>query len=791
MGHARADGRNARFGGRRSRAGLGAIAIALLAAPPARAEGAPDPSSVRADLAARLERGVRPLFSRYCFECHSGAEPKGEVALDRAALDDRDLWSRAAAALAKGDMPPSEKPRPAPEDVAAIERWLDDALRAVDCGGPRVPPRITVRRLNRTEYDNTIRDLFGVPVRAAASFPADDRGYGFDNNADVLTTSPLLLEKYLAAAEKVVAATLVLEDPNRRQVVRTPAAAAASTIEGPPQGEVRALFAEGEVSIARALPVEATYVVRVRAFADQAGPDPARFAIRVDGAEAKAFDVRAARGQAKVYEHRARLPAGGRKIGAAFLNPYEKPAGPKGKAEKRGLYIEWIEVEGPLDAPPAPLPESHTRVFFCAPGPKLPEADCAKRILARFAARAFRRPVPDDELARFLALFRAARARKEGFEASVALAIEAILTAPQFLYRIERDEPGSGGGPRAVSPHELASRLSYFLWSSMPDDALFEKAASGALAAPDALAREVERMIADPKSRALVDGFAAQWLELGRLDALELDFRRFPYWSDDLKASMRRETELFFEAVMRENRSVLDFVDADWTFVDERLAALYGIEGVTGPEHRKVALPRGSERGGLLTQAGILAMTSSPKRTSPTRRGKWILEEILGAPPPHAPPGVPQLTEGRAAEAAAPLRERLARHRTDPDCASCHARMDPIGFALEHFDASGAWRERDGEFAIDASGVLPDGTKFADAAALRALVRARKNEFVRCFAGKMLVYALGRGLEPDDACTLDDIVAKAERGGYRFGDIVLAIVTSDVFTKRGTRRQQP
>ncbi len=791
------------------RIGIPAIALAAAAA----AAGARPAEDARDELERRFRDEVKPVVARLCLECHAQGQKTAaltNVSFDRygdlaAVLADRATWTRVGEMLAKREMPPASKPQPTAEELVRLQEFVRDLGRLADPGAASDPGRVTLRRLNRAEYDNTIRDLLLVSVRPAESFPADDRGYGFDNNADVLSMSPLLAEKLLAAAEKALAAAIVTEDPNKPFTHRVRGAECETSQRGgggTGDNGVRGLWSNGEVFFRRHLPADAEYVVRASAFADPAGSEPARMALQVDGAEAKVFDVRAVRGKAQVFEHRLRAAAGQRRIGAAFLNDFYNTGDPDPKNRDRNLHVEWVEVEGPFGAGPAALPESHRRIFFVAPGPKLPELEAARQIVARFAARAFRRPVADDEVARYLAPFKAARTPKKekgekkaaepaSFVRAVALSLQAVLVSPHFLYRIEEDPPpASPPAVRALGDFELASRLSYFLWSSMPDDALLERARAGGLAAPEALAAEVKRLLADPRSAALVQNFAGQWLELRSLAAATPDVSRFPERGEDLRAAMRRETELCFETILREDRSVLELIEADWTFVNARLAVHYGIEGVEGDDFRRVST-RGTARGGVLTHASVLTVTSNPTRTSPVKRGKWILDQLLGAPLPPPPPGVPQLDEEKAAASARSLREQMERHRTDPNCAACHARLDPLGLALENFDAVGRWRDREEEgdgAPIDARAALPDGTRFDGAAGLKKVLLARKGELVRCLAERLLTYALGRGVEPSDAAAIERIALGCEAGGYKISRLIEGVARSDPFTKRRGRR---
>jgi hypothetical protein len=603
-------------------------------------------------------KDIVPLLTKYCVSCHGGEKPRGRLALDKFKeeadiLKNRPVWEKVSKAVKSSEMPPrfGRRPKPTAEERQLIGSWLDATLGAVDCGLKRDPGRVTIRRLNRTEYNNTIRDLVGVPFQPADDFPADDVGYGFDNIGDVLTLPPLLMEKYLAAAEKIT---------------------------------------------------------------DE-----------------------------------------------AFNSP---------------------ELKKKLIGDPPP---SHAK-----PGKKMA---AARDVLGRFARRAFRRSVTKEEVDRFAGLVELADKNGDSYEKGIELALQAILVSPHFLFRIELDkEPGNPDAVHAVNDFEMATRLSYFLWSSMPDDELLTLAEKGTLRKDGNLKKQIERMLKDSKARALVENFAGQWLQLRNLRTAAPDPETYPAFDDSLRSAMVKETELFFEAVVKEDRSILDFLDADFTFVNERLAKHYGIAGVKGDEFRRVSFTpsspgqggEGRVRGGVLTQASILTLTSNPTRTSPVKRGKWILENILGTPPPPPPPDVPELKEGKEVVLSGSLRQRMEQHRVKPDCAICHDKLDPLGFGFENFDGIGGWRTKDGKFDIDSSGVLPDGKTFKGPAELRSILKGRSQEFCRCLSEKMLTYALGRGLEYYDKCAVYDIEARTEKNQYRFSALIFAVVQSEPFQNR-------
>ncbi|MBI1899875.1 MAG: DUF1592 domain-containing protein [Planctomycetia bacterium] len=725
-------------------------------------------------------RDVVPFIKANCVECHSGEEASAGIHFDKHLGDgslakDRKTWARAVRMLRAGLMPPEDGPKVQRATAERLAAWIDREISTVDCTGPRDPGRVTIRRLNRVEYNNTIRDLLGVDFKPADDFPADDVGYGFDNIGDVLSLPPLLMERYLDAAEKI-AETAIVADPKpagqRFEADRLRG--------GNQQGGWRGLYSSGEVYRSVEVPQGGSFAVRVRAFAEQAGGEIAQMELRVDDKAVATFDVRAVENKPDVYEKTLDLEAGRRKIAVAFINDYYRPDDPNPGNRDRNLYIGSIEVSAPAGAK-ADLPETHTRLITATPGKDRSTAACATVILREFCRKAYRRPPTNEEIDRLVKLVLMAEKNGETFERGVQLAVQAVLVSPHFLFRVEADPgPKDPGGVRTISEHELATRLSYFLWSTMPDDELRREADAGRLRKN--LRAHVERMIKDDKAQAFVENFAGQWLQLRNLDSFNPNRRQFQRFGSILKAAMRRETFLFFGNVLSENRSIFELIDSDYTFLNDALARHYGMDGVTGPEFRRVELPEGSPRGGVITQASVLAVTSNPTRTSPVKRGRFILEQFLGIEPPPPPPQVEQLKEDGPLTGT--LRQRMEQHRRNPNCAVCHKQMDPLGFGLENFDAVGAWRDKEGDEPIDASGELPDGRKFNGPSELKQILLGDKADFRRCLAEKMLTYALGRGLEYYDRCAVDDIVRAVEQDGEGMQALVHAIVASDPFQKR-------
>jgi hypothetical protein len=731
-----------------------------------------------------FEKDITPLFSQYCFGCH-GEKKKGGLDLRvyttaAAAIKDRAVFEKVLKNVSTHEMPPPNKPQPSLDERERITRWITAEVLKCDCDHPD-PGRVTLRRLNKTEYNNTIRDLVGVDFQPADDFPDDDVGYGFDNIGDVLSLPPILLEKYLAAAEKILDRAIVTPDARQARGKRWPAEELEGTAPGGPLGGgARILGREGDIHVDYAFDRAGEYLLRARAWGQHAGNEPPRMTFSLGGKELKTFDVTAVENSPQLFEFKVNVAPGKQRFAAAYINNFRDPQNPDPNRRDRNLIIEWLEIVPPADATPPPLPASHQRIFCCQPAPTN-KVDCARQILATFARRAYRRPVSDDEVGRLLTLFALAQQGGESFEGAVKVALQAVLVSPHFLFRGElQPEPDN---PRAIHPvneFALASRLSYFLWSTMPDDELFALAARGALR--QNLDAQVRRLLKDPRSAALVENFAGQWLQTRNVMQMTPDRKQFPAYDDALRAAMMKETDLFFEHVLREDRSVLEFLDASYTFVNERLARHYGLAGVTGDQFQRVSL-KGTPRGGVLTHASVLTITSNPTRTSPVKRGKWVLENILGAPPPPPPPDVPELKEGGPLTGT--LRQRMEQHRENALCASCHARMDPLGFGFENFDAIGAWRDKDGEFPVDPSGQLVTGEHFKGPAELRAiLLKRKKDDFVRCLAEKMLTYALGRGLEYYDTCAVDQVARHLAKNNYKFSALVLGIVKSAPFQMR-------
>ena len=800
-----------------------------------------------APLAAEQQQGGRgdivahgALINRYCVGCHNERLRTAGLMLDQAELAnvgaEAELWEKVVRKLRAGMMPPAGRPRPdqAPRD--GLVAWLESELDGAAERNPN-PGRVDgLRRLSGTEYRNTIRDLLALDVDVAELLPADDSSGGFDN-ASLGGLDPGRMEAYLLAARKV--SRLAVGAPVRptSQTFVVPSDLTQNRhIAGLPFGT------RGGVLVPFTFPLDAEYDIDIilgRDFLQLGliGPAgltvPHDIVVTLDGeivheARLEAPPLPSPRqpagdsrnpvdGQVDLYgsnendksggpDVSVRLPvqAGRRALGVAFIakgsrlieqhqEPFERPHVAQGEDQRPEPVVQTVEITGPYQANGARTDTaSRQRIFSCRPASRLQETDCATAILTNLARRAYRRPVNQADLDDLLAFYREGYAEGQavpagGFEAGIHRALRRLLAHPEFLLRIERDPQGGDvTSPYRTSDLELASRLSFFLWSSIPDDELLDAASRGILSNPEVLEQQVRRMLADARSSALVDNFAAQWLYLRNLPEVTPDAWLFPDFDDNLRRSMRRETELFFESIIREDRSVVDLLAADYTFVDERLARHYGMPHVRGSRFRRVALDPDSGRGGLLGQASILTVTSYATRTSPVLRGKWVLENILGTPPPPPPANVPPLGDTRS-EQALSMRERIAQHRANPVCASCHAMMDPIGLSLENFDGIGRWRNRTEGFApLDVSGNLPDGSAYEGVAGLKATLLSRPDMFVTTLTEKLLAYALGRAVEHYDAPAVRRIVRDAGQRGYPFSSLVLGIVRSTPFQMRNS-----
>ncbi len=732
---------------------------------------------------------VVPLVKKFCLECHGSEKQESDVAFHKyktaeQIAQDEKTWKTVIEMLRTGAMPPEDKPQPSQEEREKLVRWIEATIYHVDCDAPPDPGRVTIRRLNRAEYNNTVRDLLGVDFKPADDFPSDDVGSGFDNIGDVLSLPPLLMEKYLAAAETIAEKTILATPPVKLADTKKEG----NALQGDGAAELRggrwAIISAGSVKAEFTLPRAGEYALRAIASGDKAGGASPELEMQLDRKKVKVFSVNAPREKERPYEIRQRLTAGKHELTARFINDFYDKDIPDRSQRDRNLYVDSLEISGPLDIKLEEYPASHRNLILELPGDNVAVREAAQKNLKNLLSRSFRRKATDDEINRFTCLVEESVEKGDSFEQAMQVALTGVLVSPHFLFRVERDpKPDDSKAQHELADYELASRLSYFLWSSLPDNVLFADATNGNLTDERILIHHVRRLLKDPRSDALVQNFAMQWLNLRLLDAITPDPKVFPDYTPELKADMRRETELFVESIIREDRSILDFIDGDFTFVNERLAKHYGILSVFGNDFRRVSIKDG-KRAGVLTQASVLTLTSNPSRTSPVKRGKWVLENILGSPPPDPPPDVPSLEIAQKASPEASLRQQLEIHRQNAVCASCHKTMDAIGFGLENYDGLGRWRDKDGKLPIDSAAKLPSGETFQTPAELVQVLKKRKRDFARCLSEKLLTYALGRGLMYYDRCAVDKIVDAVEKDEYRFSTLIVEIVKSEPFRKR-------
>ncbi|MRG98087.1 DUF1592 domain-containing protein [Polyangium spumosum] len=631
------------------------------------------------------------------------------------------------------------------------------------------PGRVTMHRLNRAEYNNTVRDLLGTTLRPADDFPADDRGYGFDNIADVLSISPLQAELYARAAEDLAREAMHLPSPST--TLRVEAETLTGQV-GQASGDDWNLWSGGELPLTHEFPSTGTYRIAARVWGDQAGPDPVKMNLVVGGAIAGSFDVSATSANAVVVEAEASANAGTQVVSVEFTNDYYDPD----LGADRNLHVDWIEIEGPLGVVGKnPIRE---RIVVCDP---TSGATCVREILQKFAERAFRRPVGEAEIDKLVGVVALAEAQGQTPSDGIEIALRAILTSPHFLFRPELDpDPNADAPAHPLNDFELASRLSYFLWSSMPDEELFAAAREGKLQDPAEIEAQVERMLADPKAEALVDNFAGQWLFTRALDDHQPDYHAFPKWNATLRESMRQETRLFFEEFLRSDLPIPRMLTADFTYIDQALATHYEIKDFQGEGFVRVTL-QDPNRKGLLAQGSILTVTSFPTRTSPVKRGKWIMTQMLCTEPDAPPPGVEGLVTEEVPTGS--IRQRLEIHRANPICAGCHEEMDNLGFGFENFDGIGSFRTVDLGFPVDSSGVLPGGKTFDGLAELSGIL-AEDPRFLHCVSEQMLTYALGRGHEAADADDLEHMTKELGDRGETFAELIKLVATSEPFRMR-------
>jgi uncharacterized protein DUF1592/uncharacterized protein DUF1588/uncharacterized protein DUF1587/uncharacterized protein DUF1585/uncharacterized protein DUF1595/cytochrome c len=801
---------------------VGVIALATMVSLQARSPGRSSPAGPvtrgAAESGPMNAAEFKPVIQRYCLTCHNQQAKAPGLTLDTADLArpsaNADIWEKAIRALRNRTMPPPGSPRP---DEATFDRLAESLERSIDAAASAHPNPghiPSLHRLNRAEYVNAIRDLLAIDVDEQ-QLPPDDSGFGFDNIADVLSVSPMLMERYLSAASKI--SRVAVGDPSIKPTFET-FNVGKYVRQDERLSESLPFASRGGLVIHHYFPVDADYVAkiffdriydnsRVRGLGElnqlevrlngvkiqdltigvaaptQANDDPALPSeetlrgVNIDGLEVR-FTAKAGPADLAVSFVKKAAETEGMLRPAYAITSYEYAADIAGPAG-----IRTVELRGPYDVKGSGNSPSRQRLFVCRPSNTRSEDACARQIFSTFTRRAYRRPVSDIDLQPLIDSFKERRAQG-AFDGGIAAAVRLVLVSPDFLFRIEQNPNAAKPGvPYRISDVELASRLSFFLWSSIPDDQLLDAAVKGQLSKPDVLTQQVKRMLNDPRASALVKNFAGQWLYLRNIRLSAVDPSVFPDFDDNLRAALARELELFLDSQVREDHGIPELLTADYTFLNERLAKHYGIPAVYGDHFRRVTLTD-DYRKGLLGKGGLLMVTSYPNRTSPVKRGKFLLESLLGTPPPPAPPDVPALNEVAARDKPRTMRERMETHRVNPGCASCHRLMDPLGFALDNFDAVGRWRTNDGGVPIDASGVLADGTAVDGPATLGAALLSHRERFAQTVCEKLLTYALGRGVDWYDGPAVRQIVRRAALSEYRWSAIILGIVRSAAFQTR-------
>lgn len=723
------------------------------------------------------------LLQAHCVDCHSGDEPAAGLGLDqfqnmRSIRQANDVWEKAWRRVEEGSMPPMESPALSDADRQFLAGWIDATLHKIDCSQGAVPGQVTIRRLTRSEFRNSIRDLLGVDYLPAAAFPGDDSGYGFDNIGDVISLPPVLMEKYLDAAESISRQTIQTPEDYQPPILAIDMANA-QLEGGVNKSNGLVFYSNGTAHFEFEIETPGTYEVVVEISGQQAGDQPCRFTYGVNQIKPKSLEI-SEHEVSQPFSQTQRLKKGKHRFFVKFENDFYTENGPEGKKD-RNLRIHRARVVGPKEFG-NDVSEAHRQFFFAYPNQKNQELEAAKRLLSVWGSRFYRRPASEAEVDSLVRIFSGVRAEGNSFEFAMQITLQALMVSPKFLYKVERPAPDDGS-PRPLNNYELATNLSYFVWGTTPDPALLETATKKNLQDIAVLRTETRRLLSSPKAEELVNGFFSQWLQLRALENQTRDPNLFPGVDLVLMSDMQRETQLYCWEIVRRDRSVLELLAGDFTYVNDRLARHYGDVGASqaGTDFVRVTLPK-SRRGGLLTQGSILTVTSNPSRTSPVRRGRWIMENLLGTPPPPAAPDVMPL---ESQQLVGTLRQRMEQHRSDPNCAACHKMMDPLGFALENFDAVGRWRDVDNGVKVDATGELPTGEVFTGVAQLQQLlIEQKRDAFLRCLTQKMLIFALGRGLRYEDQCTVNEIVKRLEANEYRFSELVLGIVESVPFRQR-------
>jgi len=790
------------------------VSIAILSAVPGAVDAA-GPQQDSADARSSTISSHAALLEQYCITCHTERlRSRGTVPLELQTVDlatvpaEAELWEKVIRKLRTGSMPPSGRPRPDSAAAEGFATWLETEIDRAAAAHPNPGRTEPLHRLNRTEYQNAIRDLLALDIDAAKLVPADDQSYGFDNIAGVLKVSPTLLERYMSAAREIsrlaVGASTMAPTGETFRIVSD--LSQYQHRDGLPFGT------RGGVSVPYNFPRDGEYDIKLELldlFSGAPIREPHQLELSVDGAQVTIFNLTPRdpeKDQGVAYnsgpdalEVRVSIKAGPRVVTATFIKktdalaeslrePFARPHG-EGDYLLYQPHLGTVTITGPFNVTGVDETPARRRIFVCQPSNRAAEAPCARQILSTLARRAYRRPVAETDLDGLIGFYNEGR-DSGGFEAGIERALRALLVSPDFLFRVVSDPPGiAPGTPYRLSDLTLASRISFFLWSSIPDDELLEVAALGRLHDPAVVEGQVRRMLADPRSEALAQNFAGQWLRLRNISGALPSDVIFPDFGESLREDFVRETELFFDSILREDRSVTELLTADYTFLNERLAKHYDITGVYGSDFRRVTLIDANRRG-LLGQGSILTVTSYPDRTSPVGRGKWVLENVLGTPPPPPPPNVPELEPDPDSGKVLAMRERMEQHRANPVCASCHRIMDPLGLALENFDAVGRWRAHmPGGSVIDASGAMPDGTAFDGPADLRGLLVRNPEQFATVVTEKLLTYALGRGVEYHDAPAVRQILRGAAPHEYGLASLVVGVVTSTPFQMRLARSE--
>lgn len=779
-----------------------------------------------AEIAEAWNNSGRELIGQFCFECHNVDYQEAELDL-QSGLDASEMvkhrshWEKILQRVRFSSMPPEDVEQPTDQQRADMVAAIEAVIYGSGCDLDPKPGRVTVHRLNRAEYNNTIRDIFGQDLRPADAFPSDEVGAGFDNNSDVLSLPPMLFEKYMTAAEQV--ASQVVFDPEKMEKINVERSGDSLFSLG--ERKVGSFYkfymqADGLVWCEFDTKLAGKYRLRIDGSSAREGEEAKLAVYNIDGKTIERFSLGYADGGGtKSHKFDLELPSGKQRFFVAYVGSEEnsdadleaaKTLTEQQIAEARAsigkslevdrkfdndsisFAIKRLSLEGPIQVPDSILPPRQKKLIARNPDKKTSVAEAARPGIEWLLRRAFRGKVDQETIRAYQDLAEHAYQREKSFEKAMQVVVSAALVSPRFLFRVELPPDDAKPGEKvALNDYQLASRLSYFLWSSTPDDQLLELADKGKLSEPEMLSRQVARMLDDPRSEALADNFASQWLGLRNLQSVQPDASQFQEFNSDLQESMREETRLLFLDVLRNNRSVLDLLDAEETYVNENLARFYGLDDVHGNEFRRVSLASVPRRG-ILTHASVLTLTSNPTRTSPVKRGKWILENVLGTPPPEPPAGVPELEETGKANPDAPLREQLEIHRADPSCASCHRVMDVLGFGFENFNAIGKFRQLDGKFEVDASGELPGGLKFDGAVELTKLLRSRYGtQFAETSTARLMTFALGRELRFEDRCAISDIIENAKQNDYQFRDLVEAVVLSPLFRYQQLEGQSP